>query len=86
MKVIIECEKLTERRKAHRYLAKSFEFPDYYGGNLDALFDCMTELTDCTVTLRGAEELRESGGYGARILMVMAKAEEANPTLNLEIE
>ena len=28
----------------HRILAKELSLPDWYGENLDALFDCLTEL------------------------------------------
>ena len=29
--------------KAHDALAKALEFPDYYGRNLDAMYDALTE-------------------------------------------
>ena len=79
----IDCEKLCERRAAHRYLAKALEFPEHYGNNLDALFDCMTEKTECTVLFKGAAELYKAGGYGARILEVMREAEASNPLLQM---
>ncbi|ASW55752.1 barstar family protein [Plantactinospora sp. KBS50] len=30
----------------HRDVADAFDFPDYYGHNLDALRDCMSDVTD----------------------------------------
>lgn len=27
----------------HKILRRDLEFPDYYGGNLDALWDCLTD-------------------------------------------
>lgn len=30
----------------HELLAEELGFPAYYGKNLDALYDCLTELTD----------------------------------------
>ena len=79
----IDCEKLSKRKAAHEYLAKMLELPEYYGNNLDALFDCMTEKGECTIYFKGAAELYAKGGYGARILEVMRHAAKANPMLKM---
>lgn len=79
----IDCEKLVERRAAHRYLAKTLEFPEHYGKNLDALFDCMTEKDECSISFQGAAALYQAGGYGAKILEVMRDAAAANPRLSM---
>ena len=84
MRVILDCENLRCRRAAHEYLRDALGFPAYYGKNLDALFDCLTELHDCTVVLRGKDSLARSGGYGARILRVFEDAARTNPFLTLE--
>ena len=44
MEYTIDAEKLNEREKAHEYLAEVFSFTDYYGRNLDALYDCLSEM------------------------------------------
>lgn len=31
-------------KKGHDYLAEELNFPDYYGKNLDALYDCLCEI------------------------------------------
>jgi RNAse (barnase) inhibitor barstar len=31
-------------QELHQSMAAAFEFPDYYGHNFDALWDCMTDL------------------------------------------
>lgn len=86
MRVILDCQKLSCRRPAHKYLQEALDFPKYYGKNLDALFDCLTELSDCTVVLRGKEQLAQGGGCGARILQVLEDAARTNPGLTLETE
>ena len=85
-KIILNCENLIERKQAHLYLAEMLEFPEYYGKNLDALFDCLTELGECTVVLQGEAELRQAGGYGVKILKVLGEAAQANPGLTLEFQ
>ena len=84
MRVILDCERLSPRRGAHEYLQEALGLPEHYGRNLDALFDCLTDLRDCTIVLRGKDALARSGGYGARILRVMEDAARANPRLTLE--
>lgn len=48
---------------AHRALKEALGFPDYYGHNLDALHDCLTDLYDvqliieeCAVAARNMPE------------------------------
>lgn len=83
MNVILDCGNLSQRKQAHEYLAQMLDFPAYYGKNLDALFDCLTELGACAIVLNGAESLRRTGGYGARVLEVMEEAARENPGLTL---
>ena len=85
-KVILNCEKLTERKKAHQYLAQMLDFPDYYGKNLDALFDCLTELGECTIVLEGEAVLCQTDGYGVKVLKVLKDAAQENPRLKIEAQ
>ena len=86
MNIILDCENLVQRKQAHQYLARMLDFPDYYGKNLDALFDCLTELGGCTVILDGGAELSRNGGYGAKVLKVFEEAALVNPRLKLEVQ
>ena len=83
MRVIINCENLLDRKQAHEYLAQMLNFPEHYGRNLDALFDCLTELGDCTIILKGEEALSQDS-YGTKVRKVMEKAAQSNPGLKLE--
>ncbi len=40
----LDCSTWADRELAHTALATAFKFPDYYGRNLDALNDCMSDL------------------------------------------
>ena len=84
MKVIINCENLLHRRQAHEYLAQMLDFPEYYGKNLDALFDCLTELSDCTIVLMGKETLSPNS-YGTKVVKVIEDAAQLNLGLMLEV-
>lgn len=71
----------------HQYLRRQLELPAYYGGNLDALYDCLTEVCE-PVILKIPHELAAApdlGGYGAKLLLVMQEAAAANPNLQVEL-
>ena len=42
--VTIDCAPIKTAKDFHRELAQALEFEDYYGNNLDALFDCLTDI------------------------------------------
>ena len=64
--VVIDAKKLAEKSSAHEYLKALFAFPEYYGNNLDALYDCVSERTGTTVIFQG-----KADGYAARVLSVL---------------
>ena len=41
---ILDGNKLTNRELLHNALAESLSFPNWYGRNLDALYDCLTDF------------------------------------------
>lgn len=40
----IEIDGKLIKSEGHDYLKEALNFPDYYGKNLDALYDCLTEI------------------------------------------
>ena len=42
--IILNGAQLSTREEMHAYLAKMLHLPAYYGNNLDALHDCLTEI------------------------------------------
>lgn len=41
---IIELDGILIEEEGHDYLKEVLNFPDYYGKNLDALYDCLTDI------------------------------------------
>ena len=60
---------------------KSLDFPDYYGGHLDALFDCLTDMLGdiSIIEIHGIEKLRQFDGYDKRLLEVFYDAKSIYP-------
>lgn len=67
MKLVLDACRLNEREKAHGYLKEKLNFPDYYGCNLDALYDCLTEM-DANELEEVIFENQEDGGEYFRMV------------------
>lgn len=46
------------KKDGHDYLMKALDLPDYYGKNLDALYDCLCEI-ECEIEMINADEVDE---------------------------
>ncbi|MBE9818510.1 barstar family protein [Campylobacter concisus] len=59
--VILDAKKMLEKEKMHEYFAKKFDLPEYYGRNLDALFDCLCEINEPTLIKLKNKNFLDSG-------------------------
>jgi ribonuclease inhibitor len=87
-KVIIDGLKMTSKEVAHSYLANHFNFPPYYGRNLDALFDCLVEITASTLIyiVNERELITNLGEYGRNLINTIVDATKENDSLILVID
>ena len=46
--ITIDCLGFVPRSDLHRAFADALAFPDHYGNNLDALHDCLTDISEET--------------------------------------
>lgn len=78
--IILDGILLCEKETAHQYLQDHLEFPCYYGKNLDALYDCLTEIDEISfeICLPG-----KNTPYFDRILRVFQKASSLNPGISI---
>lgn len=80
MKVVLDARCMNEKEEAHAYLKEQMQLPEYYGKNLDALYDCLTEFSDADVVI--LHEC-EAGEYYPKVESILKRAEEANPGLRI---
>lgn len=78
--------RMTDRSATHRYLREALDFPDYYGNNLDALYDLLTEPNaPLRIILSDTAALLEhQPDYGQALLQVLEDCDTANPDLRVE--
>lgn len=68
-KYILDGFEFKTKQDAYEYMKKIFDLPEYFGNNLDALWDCLTDLTDSEIEIKNAREIpKQIDGYGLKIL------------------
>ena len=73
----------------HEYIARKLDFPEFYGQNLSALADCLSEISYPTcITIAINENDIEPGmqAYVLRFVQVCAREALINEYLTLKIE
>ena len=80
--ITLEIDRLQERETAQQYLKEKFGFPDYYGLNLDALYDCLTQTGPVQVRFEGDPE-SDGSEYLQKIMQVFNDAARNNPDLEI---
>ena len=76
MQIRLAPENFKTRETAHTYLKEILHLPDYYGRNLDALYDCLCEIiTKTTITVpRVIASDGYLGEYGKTMIAVFHDA------------
>ncbi len=67
------------------FMRGALDLPDYFGGNLDALADLLSEIREETVFEVEESELDRmpEDGYAAKTMKVLCIASDENPHLHL---
>lgn len=78
--IILDCKEMSSKEKAHEYIMKKMNFPDYYGKNLDALYDILSTYDkEIYVKFINFESLfKQLGDYAVSLIDVFREAEEEN--------
>ena len=84
MELIIDGSALPEAAAVHDLFTRALDLPEWYGRNLDALYDVLTERGEpLRLLVRNQEALAESA---EDLLRTLAEAAAENPALELVYE
>ena len=82
---IIDGARMTTRADAHAELARALDFPDWYGGNLDALWDLTTGMAADVHLIHAPALLNALGAYGCRLLQTLYEAAAENGRFSFQL-
>ena len=83
---VLDGREIADREMLHDRLADSLGFPQWYGRNLDALYDCLTDIGEETeIRFFDIEKLEErlGKGYVQALRRVLRDAAEENGDIRL---
>lgn len=70
MDVMLDFENISSKNSLHQYLKEQLGLPEYYGENLDALHDCLSEKREpVTIHICHLDSLKSSLGEYADLLL-----------------
>lgn len=76
--IILNTSNFKNEFDIHRYLKEQLNFPEYYGNNLDALYDALTDINEkITIQLKA----ENSSEILQRMIAVLYDAAEENSNL-----
>ena len=77
---------LTNRQEALELLGQALDLPEWWGKNLDALYDCLTDLGRPVRLEVFRRETMVETPFGRRLLRVLKDAAEELPWLELDTD
>ena len=88
MEIVLDAKRFKGRSRAHAYLKEALQLPDYYGQNLDALYDCLGEIGEETVIVvpEVIQKKESLGDYGKTMLRVFKDAAQENKMLKVVLK
>ena len=88
MEIILNGSEIKTERDLHDALKKQLDFPEYYGNNLYALWDCLTAWVEMPLTIIWQDygiSQKNLGEYADKTLMTFQDAEKEVDGFHIKI-
>lgn len=87
MRIILDGNEMKTREITHEYIKEKLSLPEYYGGNLDALWDILTSWDrETQIELINKEKLLDNlKEYGKSLIEVFQDVEIENTKIDFKI-
>ena len=87
-KITLDFSKCKYLNEFHKVIKDAFSLPDYYGGNLSALWDCLSCYCDydLIVYIKGFTLLpKEFDDYKIKVLEIFNRVSENSPNIVFKV-
>lgn len=86
MSIFLNGKNMKTKEGTHAYLKSRLHFPDYYGNNLDALYDLLTAWAQGEIVIKNANVLVANlGEYGVSLLETFRDADRDCGAITVKI-
>lgn len=85
--IIIDGNEIISMNNIHRIFAEELCFPEWYGRNLDALYDCLGDVTEeVEIIVENTDELEENLGISfKKLCRLLEDVSAENDYISVEI-
>lgn len=83
----IDASRIISRKRMAAYMKEAFAFDETFGGNLDALHDSLSEVSEDTVLLFDVEAMKIicMEKYAWKVMRVLLDETEDNPHIRVKL-
>jgi ribonuclease inhibitor len=80
--ITLDGNRLCDASSVHTYLKEMLDFPEYYGNNFDALYDCLTDLEEIEINILPPDE---DGAIYQKFIRVLKAADRSSCSLKINL-
>lgn len=85
-KFVLDCKCIKSKSAFHKACKRVFKLDDYYGENLDALWDMLTERKYLDIKVKNSKNLLINlGDYGQMCLELLMRLNDVNENYRVRI-